>query len=190
MKKVLIKDEKKLYRKLFLYRSILYKNVEFSYDNKISDQAKEICKALNIKDKVKRIEYVYDSCIRVIEDYYKDKNYCDFVDGQCFCQRDDNSSRKNGCCQICKYQSENGCPTQNLSCKLFYCDEVSKNNQMLSLKELKILKVFNLRRRIIAIDNFFARKEDVIKDIEMGSLLLYSVRAIIRIMETQKNNKG
>ena len=122
-----------------------------------------------------------------MDDYYKDKNYCDFVDGQCFCQRDGKNTRKNGCCQICMYQSENGCPTQNLSCKLFYCDEVSKNNPTLSLKELKILKIFNPRRRIIAIDNFFAKREDIIKDIEVGSLVLYSVRAMARIMKNFKN---
>ena len=187
MKRVLIKDEKKLYKKLFLYRSILYKDVEFICDDTICSEAKNICNALNIKDKRKRIEYVYDLCIKIVDDYYKDKNYCDFVDGQCFCQRDGKNTRKNGCCQICMYQSENGCPTQNLSCKLFYCDEVSKNNPTLSLKELKILKIFNPRRRIIAIDNFFAKREDIIKDIEVGSLVLYSVRAIARIMKNLKN---
>lgn len=185
MRKVLINDEKKLYKKIFLYRSYLYKNAEFLYSDELSDEAKDLCTALNIKEKRKRIEYVYDSCIKVVDEYYKDKNYCDFVDGQCLCQRDDKSNRKNGCCQICVYQTENGCPTQNLSCKLFYCDEISKNNPMLPIKELKILKVLNPRRRLIAVDNFFARREDVIKDIEVGSLLYYSIRAIARIMRNK-----
>ena len=182
MKKVFIKSEKDLYSKLFIYRSLLCKNREFFIEEKSSDDAKAICTALNIKNKKKRIEYVYDYCINRVDEFYREKNYCNFENGQCKCQREENSNRKNGCCLICVYQTENGCPTQNLSCKLFYCNEISKKQEMFPLRDLKILKVFGFRRRLIAIDNFFAKREDVITDIEVGLLTFYSLRAIYRII--------
>ena len=62
MKTKLIKDEKQLYSKMFLYKTFLYNGVEFSIDSENKDVL-NIVKALNIKNPFKRIEFIYDySC--------------------------------------------------------------------------------------------------------------------------------
>ena len=64
------KDLRKFYRRIPLYRSILYNRVTFELNND-TYHITPIIKALNIKNRKKRIEYIYDEAIKTIDDYYK-----------------------------------------------------------------------------------------------------------------------
>lgn len=154
---------------LFLYRSHLFAGVEFYTNNK---KMKPIVKALNIKDKSKRIEYIYDEGIKYINKYYAD-DLCQFENGQCIAQRKDGAGHKNGCCRYCPIVTERGCPSSNLSCKLIYCKTALGNIKLLRLRNIPILKCLSITQRMILKASFYYTKEDILKDLNKG--LVYSI---------------
>jgi hypothetical protein len=183
MKEILVDNKKKFYSKLFLYKTFLYKRVMFksSLDD---EELQGIITALNIKKKSKRIEYIYDYSCNRIDKFYKGKNMCQFKDGQCINHQYPGCNIKNGCCRICINQSETGCKTSNLSCKLFYCDNVKKNNETIKFKDMKIFKLLTFRQRIIILDNFFANREEFLKELKLGLLVYHSLMIVYRLMRS------
>ena len=83
-------------------------------------------KAKNIKNRYKKLEYIYDNSCKKIDSLHEDENICGFKCNQCRVQQLSKSKEINGCCRTCRLQSKNGCTSSNLTCKLFYCDEVKK----------------------------------------------------------------
>lgn len=102
-KKIILKSKKDLssfYKRLWLYRSFLYRYVTFeTEDDKYNISS--FINALNIKNRRKRIKYIYDAACLEIDDYYKDKNMCGFKNNQCYVQRKLNNNKFNGCCRMC-----------------------------------------------------------------------------------------
>ncbi len=100
IKVVKIKDEKDLYEfynKLPLYRSLFYKNITFVYEeNKY--KIKEIIEALNIKNRKKRLNYIFDTACRQIDDNYQKENLCGFKNSICLNHQKLKKDYKNGCC--------------------------------------------------------------------------------------------
>lgn len=116
---------KRFYRFLPIYRSFLFKFISFELVSDDKYDLNKIIMALNIKNRYKRISFIYDSACNLVDDKFLNvKNMCGFNKGQCYAQRGTNKC--NGCCRCCKYQSSKGCTSSNLACKLFFCDEVRK----------------------------------------------------------------
>ena len=85
-----------------------------------------IITAINIKDKYKRYEYIYDTVCSYLDEKIK-TNYCMFKDDMCIRDRLKNNNHKNGCCECkgrgkCKYLIDSKCTLGNcMACKLFTC---------------------------------------------------------------------
>lgn len=187
-------DYNKFLRKLSIYKSILYCNTLFVVKSNINDNMIDyIINALNIKNRKKRITYIYDSSCKLIDDNTKSINICGFKDDKCYVQRNLNNGKCNGCCRKCLYQTNKGCPTKNLSCKLFNCSEVTSRYNTIKYDDLKILKLLNLKNRIIIKSDYFSRREDVLKDLYAYTLSYSTLRILYRIIinciKLNKKNK-
>ena len=173
------KDLKKFYKKIWQYK--LFKNTIFKLNGN-TYEIENIITALNIKNRRKRIEYIYDDACNYIDNYFKDKNTCGFINNQCFTQR--GTSNCNGCCRICKYQSNKGCTTANLCCKLFFCSEVRKRYKVIEYKDLNILRVLTWQQRVLIKSNYFSSREEILTDLYIGSILVGSIRNSYKIIKT------
>ena len=187
-------DYNKFLRKLSIYKSILYCNTLFVIKSNINDNMIDyIINALNIKNRKKRITYIYDSSCKLIDDNTKSINICGFKDDKCYVQRNLNNGKCNGCCRKCLYQTNKGCPTKNLSCKLFNCSEVTSRYNTIKYDDLKILKLLSLKNRIIIKSDYFSRREDVLKDLYAYTLSYSTLRILYRIIinciKLNKKNK-
>ena len=80
------KDLNKFYNRLFLYRSFLYNFVTFKLERDKYD-INDLILALNIKNRRKRLEFIYDTACQEIDDYFANKNVCDFKNNKCRLQR-------------------------------------------------------------------------------------------------------
>lgn len=192
MKELYVKNDKKFYKKLFWYKSWLFRGIKFVSDDSEDLEFNSIVNALNIKKRKERIKYIYDYSCKKIDDYNQGKNICGFNEnGQCYAQQVPGGDHINGCCRLCAYQNSNGCPTSNLSCKLFYCDYVTEKNEVIKYRDLKILKLLTLRQRLIVRDDYFTTRESVLKDLYIGSVVVYAtrmaVRMFINLVELKKN---
>ena len=182
MKELEVENNNNFYNMLFLYKSGFYKNVLFKTEED-DYQFNGMVEALNKKNKKERIKYIYDFSCEMIDKYNDGKNICGFKNNICRYHQEIGCKIQNGCCKLCSYQSSKGCITANLSCKLFYCKAVIKNCNVLKYKDLKILKLLSFRRRIIARYEFFSTREQILQDLYLGSLLIYSARMIGRVMK-------
>lgn len=169
-----MKLEVKSTKLLFLYRSFLFRWVEFYTEDK---NLKSVVKALNIKNKKRRIEYVYDEGVKYINNYYSD-DLCKFVNGQCIAQRKAGDDHINGCCRHCSLVTEKGCPSSNLSCKLIYCKTALGNIKLLRLRDIPVLKCLSITRRMILKASFYNTKEDILNDLNKG-IVYSSIRTLI-----------
>ncbi|MBR3362721.1 MAG: hypothetical protein IKG40_02215 [Bacilli bacterium] len=163
---------------LFLYRSILFKFIKFETKDK---NLKPIVKALNIKNKKQRIEYIYDEAIKIINNYYSD-DLCKFIDNKCIAARKYKKDKINGCCRLCIHQNSKGCKVNNLSCKLFYCKAALENIKKLNIDEIAILKCLNKRQRFILKSDYFSTREEVINDLYYG-IIIATIRISYRLIK-------
>lgn len=186
-------DYTKFIKRIILYKSILYINTEFQVErNQINDKLQQIIKGLNIKNRCKRITYVYDTTCNIIDSNTKGLNICGFKNNKCYIQQKQNNGKCNGCCRLCKYQNSNGCPTKNLACKLFNCSEVKKRYKTIEYKDLAILKLLSLKNRLIVKSDYFSTREEVLKDL-YAYTLTYSIlriffRSIRNLISKTKNS--
>ena len=171
----------KISKKIILkYLFILkYIHIDYEVDTKNEDIL-QIVKAISIKNKLKRIEYIIDTICDNIDNYYKDAPMCKFINNKCECHRKKGYNYINGCCRYCKYQSNKGCTTKNVACKLFNCSYVDLNGKKkLGFNDIKLTKCLSLRQRYILINSYFTTKEDIVKDLYYGPIIS-TTRFIIR----------
>lgn len=171
----------KFYRKLFFYKSFIFKKTKFTVETNY-EELKPIINALNIKKRKPRITYIYDEACKQIDNHYKNKNICGFKNNKCYVQQKLQNGTINGCCRMCLYQSTKGCTTKNLTCKLFTCSEVEKRCKVIKFDDLKILNLLSFRNRMILKSDYFSKREDVIKDLYYGSFFLWTIRIVIRMI--------
>lgn len=162
---------------LFLYRSILFRNIKFETGDK---NLKKIVNALNIKNKKNRIMYVYDEAIKYINSYYRE-DLCKFIDGKCIVQRNNGSEHVDGCCYRCPIVTDNGCPSSNFACKLIYCKTAIGNMKRLNFNSVKILKCLSINQRLVILTDFFSTREEILEDTNKGLL-----RTIIKYIFKRK----
>ena len=173
----------KFYQKLFFYKRFWYKKTTFVLESNY-EELKPIIKALNIKKRKPRITYIDDKACKQIDNHYQNKNICGFKNNKCYVQQKLNNGTINGCCRMCMYQSKKGCQTKNLTCKLFTCSEVEKRCQVIKFDDLKILNLLSLRNRMILKSDYFSKREDVINDLYYGSILIWTIRIVFRMIIT------
>lgn len=189
MKKKVIKlndydDYVKLLKKLNYYKSLFFSKIIFNITGNFkNDEINSIVFALNIKNRKKRIEFIYDKACEMINNKNLDANTCGFENNKCYIQRNVNNGKINGCCRLCLYQSENGCVTQNLTCKLFNCSEVKCRYNVLEYKDISILKLLSFKNRFIIKHDYFSLREDVLKDLYCPSFIYSCFRIFVRLIK-------
>lgn len=178
-------DLKNFYHNIKFYR--FFRFIEFVSDNQ---EIEPIIKALNIKKRNERIIYIYDYACSFIDHYWQNINYCGFKNNKCYTQQYKGCRYKNGCCRLCVYQSLKGCTTSNLTCKLYYCTEVCKRYNVLKYDDIKILKLFSFRQKIIIKHSYFCSREQILFDLKYLGIILYTLKIfccqIIRIIKIKK----
>lgn len=175
-----VKDLKKFEHRLFFYRSFCCRFVHFSCKNCVIP-IDSIVFALNIKNRKKRITYIYDTLCHQIDLFYQDKNLCDFQHGRCLVQRQ-NMKYKNGCCRLCKFATPNGCSTNNFTCKMYYCYSVREKNKTLVQNDLPLLRCLSIRQRFLLRHDFFSSRENVISDLWWESVFINLFRIYPRFL--------
>jgi len=173
------KQIRNFYRILPLYKSILFKKINFETTSN-DEQITIIIKALNIKNRKQRITFIYDESCRLIDEKTKEKNICGFKNCKCYTQR--NNKYSYGCCRICRYKTDSGCPTKNLACKLFNCSEVKTRHKVIEYNDLKILKLLSIRQRFLVKSDYFTLREKVLKDLYSYSIVYSSIKIIFRLI--------
>ena len=181
MKEIEIKDINELNKKLWIYKSVFYRNVKFvsSVDD---EQVISTINALNIKNRYNRIAYIYDYCCNYIDKFYEGKNICGFVNGQCINQQTPKCDHYDGCCRLCIHQNGKGCETKNLTCKFFFCDTIKSKEKILKYNDFNVLKLFSLRQKLMIKSNYFITREESIKDLFFGSIIIFGITMVIRII--------
>ncbi|MBR2828098.1 MAG: hypothetical protein IKE70_02575 [Bacilli bacterium] len=177
-----MKITNKSYILLPVYRSIFFYYCTFETTSK-EKQDQIIIKALNIKNRKKRITYIYDEACNYVDNYYNKENICGFKNNQCYIQRKKKQKKTCGCCRKCIYKSNHGCTTKNLACKLFNCSEVYCRRKVIQYRDLRMLKVLSLRQRLIVKSDYFSLREDVLKDLYSYSIIYSSLRMLFRIIK-------
>ncbi len=184
-KKILIETDNinEVYKKYKTYKTCIYNNTEFIYNGQNKD-IERIITVLNIKSRRKRLEYIFEESCLDIDKFYKGKNICGFECGQCMVQRKYNLKDKNGCCKICRLQSDAGCTSKNLTCKLFFCDDVKSKYEIIKLNDLKLLKLLTRRQRTILRFDLFSTREEVLTDLYIGFVTIASFRELYMLIKT------
>lgn len=181
-------DYNKFLKRINIYKSILYYNTLFEVKNNINEKNIDyITNALNMKNRKKRIEYVYDQSCKLIDRKNQGINICGFENGKCWVQRKIKNGKCNGCCRKCIYQTSNGCSTKNLSCKLFNCTEVRSRYNVIIYNDLKLLRLLSKKNQIIIKSDYFSKREDVLKDLYSYSLIYSTFRIVYRLIRTYIN---
>ncbi len=176
-------DYNKFLKRINIYKGILYYNTLFEVKNNINERNIDyITNALNMKNRKKRIEYVYDQSCKLIDWKNKGINICGFENGKCWVQRKIKNGKCNGCCRKCIYQTSNGCSTKNLSCKLFNCTEVRSRYNVIRYNDLILLKLLSKKNQIIIKSDYFSKREDVLKDLYSYSFIYSTFRIVYRLI--------
>ena len=176
-------DYNKFLKRINIYKSILYYNTLFEVKNNINEKNIDyITNALNMKNRKKRIEYVYDQSCKLIDRKNQGINICGFENGKCWVQRKIKNGKCNGCCRKCIYQTSNGCSTKNLSCKLFNCTEVRSRYNVIRYNDLKLLRLLSKKNQIIIKSDYFSKREDVLKDLYSYSFIYSTFRIVYRLI--------
>jgi hypothetical protein len=191
MKTKKINDKYKLYKYLWWYKKPWYNWTKFETDMQGND-VQDIIEALNIKKYGKRIEFIYDrACLR-LDEFYKGKDLCKFCDGKCLFAQRGHLKDYNGCCRLCRYQSDKGCTTSNLTCKSYYCGLIRDLEETLEFKDISLIKLYSIRQRIMCFDNFYASREDFLLELKIGLIIFYSFHTTYRMIKNfwwLKNHK-
>lgn len=164
------------------YAGFRYLQTEFQIGiNNANYDVDDVIKALNIKNRYKRIQYIYDAACDLIDQYNKKNGIqCQFCNGRCSDER--HSKRLNGCCCHCPYQSSQGCTTRNLSCKLYFCEYMKEHYQPISMDDLHLLKLLSRSQQAILRENVFTKRETAIKLLYVGSYIVFGFYSVIQLV--------
>ena len=178
------KDVEKFYNKIWIYKSILFYKTKFICNDNMDLQTKYIIESLNIKNRKKRITYIFDKTCELIDKKNDGINICGFNGRVCKAHQClKNKKYIDGCCRMCLYKTSKGCPSKNIACKLFNCSVVKEKYEVYEYKDLKILKILSIKSRIIVKHDYFSLREDVLKDLYSYSLIYSTIRMSSRMLK-------
>ena len=173
---MLVRSKEKFLKYIFIYRNIHFIKYETNIEDKELNKVIEI---LNIKNRYKRIYSTIISIADYIDNYYKDCDTCNFKNNKCICHRKLNRDYINGCCRICIYQSNTGCTTKNVACKLYLCSNVKLSKEKLEFKNIYLTKLLSPYQRYVLRNDYFTKIENVSTDLYVGPICLI-IKTIIR----------
>ena len=145
--------------------------VKFNYDKidkKYVNELKQVEKAINIKDKEKRYNYIYDIICKDLDKKIS-CNYCKFKKDICIRDQVKNNNHKNGCCECagrgkCKYLINSECTMKTcMACKLFTCHYLRKQGIKHNLNDYLLSYFFDRKEKYILENSFWTPKEIVIE---------------------------
>ena len=156
-------------------------NIDLNENNISNNDLFNLIVSLNvckIKNKYKRLEYIYDSACRYLDNEFKSNNICGFENDICDANRKCNI--KNGCCRRfankifglpiknefidCKYQKDKKCIADCLGCKLFCCDIIIEKGYKFTTYNVPLIRYyFNFIQKIIIKTKVFTPKEEILK---------------------------
>ena len=168
---VKVDNEEKIIKKTKKYIKYCDKknlNIKFDYDGD-NEELKDIEKAINIKDKKERYNFIYDKICLKLDEKIK-TNYCEFENDICIKFRSKNSDHKNGCCECkgrgkCKYLIDSVCTMKScMACKLFTCPYLRKRGIKHNINDYALGKYFfTSKQKDILRYSYWTPKEIVIK---------------------------
>ncbi len=174
-------DYQAFLKKLPKYRGIRGRFTDFVITGSVhTEELQDLSKALNIKNRRKRITYIYDRACDIIDSYNEKNGICCRYNDQGICEDPKHQTRKNGCCCHCYLQSSSGCPDRNLSCKFYFCDHICKKFKPLTMEDIDLLKMFTVSQREIIKNNVFVTRKTYIKLLCLGSYLLFCMYSVIK----------
>ncbi len=141
-----------------------------SKSNPNLSKIKEVVEAFNIKDIRERYSYIYDTVCTYLDNEFKKKKLCDFKNNQCIAVRNGFYCNSNhGCCYgpkrgKCKNLVNNKCKIKSISCKLFTCRYLKKNDIKFVIKDIPLLNLFfNYKQKYIISYSIFVDKKEILE---------------------------
>ena len=140
-------------------------------------------KVIELPSIKEKYEFIYDTVCQYLDNKFHTCNFCDFKNDTCILNRKGHPSghKTMGCCysfdysgpfeltwvknvKLCKYLKNKSCTTKNISCKLFTCKILKKNNIYFNTHKILLLDCFfNLKQHEIIRSNFFRTKEEILQ---------------------------
>ena len=147
-------------------------------------------RAIAIRSRRKRICYIYDNACDLIDEY-NDKNgiICSFEKGRC--RLEDRLGAVNGCCCHCIYQSDKGCPSRNLTCKLFFCDRLKEKHPPV-FEDFKEFRLLTRRQQYMIRTNYYCKRDTFLRLLNIGSIMvffIYSIRKSFDMLRAERINR-
>lgn len=160
---------------------LLYKNKMYDKEVNIKQikQISQVVEALNINNKKRKYEYVYDKACEVLDSSFYGKNVCEFRNNKCIHDRVHNAS-EDGCCRNnkgnkkCMYLDNHLCTIKCLACKFHICHCIREKGLKYKVNDILVLKyILNIKQKIMIYNNFFMTKEENIKDLLSNSIIIW-----------------
>lgn len=130
---------------------------------------KDIETAINIKNRRKQIEFIYDKVCDYLDFNFIKNNQCLFIHNQCVSDRGKKYKKDCGCCRskngmLCTYLKDGRCTIRNMGCKFFVCPTLKKLGITYKTTDFPLLKYFcSFRQRTVLRYTIFVPKEKVIE---------------------------
>lgn len=164
----------------FEYKGKLYdKEIK---DNKEIRQISLLVEAANIKNRKKRITFIYDKSCDLLDDDFYGCNLCEFKNNQCFVNRMHGNSL-DGCCRsrdnksACKYLIKHRCTNRNLTCKLHICSYMRKKGYKYKVNDIYMIKyLYSQKQKLFCYFNLFISKDKFLKDLYQNSIILWALK--------------
>ena len=168
-------------RRLPKYRGLRYRATEFTARSKVHPKrVADIVTALNIKNRRKRIEYLFDRACDIIDAHNEAEGIICHYNADGICEDPKHQTRKNGCCCHCYLQSSSGCPSRNLSCKFYFCDHMCGKHRPLTMEDIDLLRLFTASQREIIKNNVFVTRKAYINMLWIGSYLIFCMYSVLK----------
>lgn len=139
-------------------------------------------KAMFIKNKLERYNYLYDKACEFLDEEFEKKNYCNFENDVCVAKRECSTTRrkKMGCCYhfdkrkvfgklvLCEHLVDKRCQAQCISCKLVTCNYIDVKFEINNIVYLDVF--FNKIQKLIIKMSCFKTKKIILKRLLFWSL--------------------
>lgn len=165
----------------FEYNGKLY-NKEIKTDNLEVKQVSLLVEALNIKDRKRRLTFVYDKSCDLLDGDFYGKNLCEFKNNRCMHDRL-HAKSMDGCCRSnddkkkCPYIKNHRCQTKCLACKFHVCYCLKKKGIRYHVNDIYLIKyLYSWKQKLIIWCNFFLSREENLKDVYKNSIILWALK--------------
>lgn len=163
---------------------VLYKGKEYKKESNIKEirQITQVIEALNIKDKKKRLKFIYNKACDILDDDFYGKNVCGFKNNKCLKDRTKNN-KCDGCCRCsdnnkhCKYLINHICSTRCLACKFYICSIIKNKGYKYKVNDILVLKyLLNWKQKIMIYSDFFMTVDEVVYDLYKNNIVKWAFR--------------